>query len=79
MSNNFRHKTEHISMNYYDHHWKKQYKSNRYSTNVILRNKLAECRHMHRHDLVGHFGCVNAIEFSSGCGEFIASGIIKLI
>ena len=26
-------------------------------------------------DLKGHFGCVNAIEFSSNGGEWIASGI----
>ena len=26
-------------------------------------------------DLLGHFGCVNAIEFSSNGGEFIVSGL----
>lgn len=26
------------------------------------------------HDLIGHYGCVNAIEFSNNNGEFIVSG-----
>ena len=26
------------------------------------------------HDLIGHYGCVNAIEFSNNGGEFIVSG-----
>ena len=26
------------------------------------------------HDLIGHYGCVNAIEFSNNGGDFIVSG-----
>lgn len=29
---------------------------------------------LHRRDLLGHYGCVNAIEFSNNGGEFIVSG-----
>lgn len=29
---------------------------------------------LHHHHLLGHFGCVNAIEFSNNGGEFIVSG-----
>lgn len=32
------------------------------------------CPGLHRSDLVGHFGCVNAVEFSNNGGEFIVSG-----
>ena len=64
------------SVNYYKYHREREYSSGKFSTGSILRSKLAQCRQMHRHDLVGHFGCVNAIEFSTGVGEFIASGNI---
>jgi len=42
---------------------------------LFFRQKFSELRTLHSKDLVAHFGCVNAIEFSNGSGEIIASGI----
>ncbi|XP_032882748.1 DDB1- and CUL4-associated factor 5 [Amblyraja radiata] len=38
------------------------------------RQRLSGCRNLFKKDLLGHFGCVNAIEFSSGAGELLVSG-----
>ena len=40
----------------------------------LLRQRMALAQDLHWKDLKGHYGCVNAIEFSQGSGEFIASG-----
>lgn len=40
----------------------------------LLRQRIALAQDLHWKDLKGHYGCVNAIEFSQGSGEFIASG-----
>lgn len=40
----------------------------------LLRQRIALAQDLHWKDLKGHFGCVNAIEFSHGSGELIASG-----
>ena len=40
----------------------------------VLRQRMAMAQDLHWKDLKGHYGCVNAIEFSHGSGEFIASG-----
>ena len=42
---------------------------------LLLRDRLAAARNLFRKDLKGHFGCVNAIEFSHQGGELIASGM----
>ncbi|XP_070578975.1 DDB1- and CUL4-associated factor 5-like [Ptychodera flava] len=34
----------------------------------------SQCENLHRKDLIGHYGCVNAIEFSNHGGELLASG-----
>ena len=39
-----------------------------------MSDSFARCSGLYHHDLLGHFGCVNAIEFSSNGGEFIVSG-----
>lgn len=41
---------------------------------LFLRRRYATAEQLYWKDLVGHFGCVNAIEFSHGLGQFIASG-----
>ena len=41
---------------------------------TYMSDSFARCSGLYHHDLLGHFGCVNAIEFSSNCGEFIVSG-----
>lgn len=40
----------------------------------LLRYKYGQSRTLHWKDLVGHYGCVNAIEFSHGLGDHVASG-----
>uniref|UniRef100_A0A8C9T433 Ddb1 and cul4 associated factor 5 n=1 Tax=Scleropages formosus TaxID=113540 RepID=A0A8C9T433_SCLFO len=38
------------------------------------RRRLAGCTSLYKRDLLGHFGCVNAIEFSNNGGEWLVSG-----
>ncbi|KAL4238831.1 DDB1- and CUL4-associated factor 5 [Mactra antiquata] len=40
----------------------------------LMRQSLAQSSKLQSKDLTGHYGCVNAIEFSHGLGQFIASG-----
>lgn len=40
----------------------------------LVRGRLAQAKSLYRRDLIGHFGCVNAIEFSHGNAEWIVSG-----
>ncbi len=51
-----------------------QYNGMPRSSVMLLRDRLAGAKNLFRKDLKGHFGCVNAIEFSHGGGETIASG-----
>lgn len=44
----------------------------------FLRGKFANLSCLRWKDLIGHFGCVNAIEFSQGDGQFIASGLLLI-
>jgi len=45
-------------------------------TDRYLDDRLAMARgSLFKRDLVGHFGCVNAIEFSNMGGRWIASGV----
>lgn len=39
----------------------------------LFRERLRIAKNLYKTDLRGHFGCVNAIEFSHG-GKFLASG-----
>lgn len=39
----------------------------------LFRERLASVRNLYRKNLVSHFGCVNAIEFSSA-GDLLISG-----
>lgn len=41
--------------------------------NRIFKERLANARNFYRKDLVAHYGCVNAIEFSDE-GELLVSG-----
>ncbi|KAL3874283.1 hypothetical protein ACJMK2_037322 [Sinanodonta woodiana] len=43
-------------------------------TDYLLRERLALTETLYSKNLKGHFGCVNAIEFSNGNGEILASG-----
>nr|XP_057912294.1 DDB1- and CUL4-associated factor 5 [Doryrhamphus excisus] len=38
------------------------------------RRRLAGCSSLYKKDMLGHFGCVNAIEFSNNGGEWLVSG-----
>ncbi|CAB1330467.1 unnamed protein product [Coregonus sp. 'balchen'] len=38
------------------------------------RLRLAGCTSLYKKDMLGHFGCVNAIEFSNNGGEYLVSG-----
>lgn len=38
------------------------------------RRRLQACRNLYKKDLLGHFGCVNAIEFSNNGGHLLVSG-----
>lgn len=38
------------------------------------RRRLAGCTSLFKKDMLGHFGCVNAIEFSNNGGEYLVSG-----
>lgn len=40
----------------------------------LFRERLASARNLYRKNLVSHYGCVNAIEFSS-VGDLLISGI----
>jgi hypothetical protein len=40
----------------------------------LKRSRLDVAKNLYSRDLRGHFGCVNAIEFSPCGGEYIASG-----
>lgn len=44
----------------------------------LYRERMNIAKNLYRKDLVSHFGCVNAIEFSSE-GELLISGKIKLL
>ncbi|KAF0031165.1 hypothetical protein F2P81_015720 [Scophthalmus maximus] len=35
---------------------------------------MAGCTSLYKKDMLGHFGCVNAIEFSNNGGEWLVSG-----
>jgi len=39
--------------------------------------RFESCHDLYRVDLRGHYGCVNAIEFSNKGGEFVVSGKMK--
>ena len=41
----------------------------------FLSDYFARCSSLYHLDLLGHYGCVNAIEFSNNGGEFIVSGL----
>ncbi|KAB0345448.1 hypothetical protein FD754_022374 [Muntiacus muntjak] len=40
-------------------------------TQDFQRRRLRGCRNLYKKDLLGHFGCVNAIEFSNNGGQFL--------
>ena len=43
----------------------------------FIRERVTHASNLYRSDLEGHFGCVNAIEFSNHGGEFMASGSLS--
>lgn len=44
----------------------------------FFNNRLNAARNLYRRDLVCHYGCVNAIEFSNN-GELLVSGIFDIL
>ncbi|XP_042705277.1 DDB1- and CUL4-associated factor 5 isoform X3 [Chrysemys picta bellii] len=42
-------------------------------TQDFQRRRLRGCRNLYKKDLLGHFGCVNAIEFSNNGGQWLVS------
>lgn len=42
------------------------------------RRRLAGCTSLFKKDMLGHFGCVNAIEFSNNGGEWLVSGELTI-
>lgn len=40
---------------------------------AIFRQRLSTAENLYQRNLTGHYGCVNALEFSEG-GQFLASG-----
>uniref|UniRef100_UPI00398E8C4A DDB1- and CUL4-associated factor 5 n=1 Tax=Pristiophorus japonicus TaxID=55135 RepID=UPI00398E8C4A len=46
----------------------------RFLKEAFQRQRLSGCGNLFKKDLLGHFGCVNAIEFSGGAGELLVSG-----
>ncbi len=49
------------------------------SQNVLMRDRLGRAKNLFRKDLKGHFGCVNALEFSNFGGEMITSGRLQCL
>ena len=41
---------------------------------LFCRERFEKCKSLYRKDLFGHFGCVNAVEFSSD-GQWLVSGM----
>lgn len=52
---------------------KRQYSTSVYIKNELFNKRLASARNLFRKDLLSHYGCVNAIEFSNE-GELLISG-----
>jgi hypothetical protein len=52
---------------------KRQYNERLHINRQLLRERLYSARNLYRKDLLAHYGCVNAIEFSNK-GELLASG-----
>lgn len=51
----------------------RQYSDGLVIKNRIFKERLAKAKNFYRKDLVAHYGCVNAIEFSEE-GELLVSG-----
>ena len=54
--------------------YSRQYREQDPCNNNLLPDRLAYAKYLFSKDLKGHFGCVNAIEFSPNGGEWITSG-----
>lgn len=55
----------------------REYSDSPYTIKQALSSRLNTAKSLHTKNLLAHFGCVNAIEFSNG-GELLASGMFKL-
>ena len=47
------------------------------SPSRFCRERFTKCKSLYRKDLLGHFGCVNAVEFSND-GHWLVSGTFCL-
>lgn len=52
---------------------KRQYDESFVVKNTFFKRRMAAAKNLYRKDLLGHYGCVNAIEFSAR-GEYLVSG-----
>ncbi|KAJ8309567.1 hypothetical protein KUTeg_014441 [Tegillarca granosa] len=52
----------------------REHQPSSWQKNLLMRDRVATVKSLHRRDLKAHYGCVNAIEFSHGGGELMASG-----
>lgn len=52
---------------------KREYDDYIYMNKNLLRERLKRARNLYKKDLLAHYGCVNAIEFSNK-GKFLVSG-----
>ena len=52
----------------------RQYEYSESGYNPFSRSMLSRAKQLYQKDLKGHYGCVNALEFSKNGGEFIVSG-----
>lgn len=56
----------------------REYSDSPYTIKQALSSRLNTAKSLHTKNLLAHFGCVNAIEFSNG-GELLASGTLSYI
>lgn len=52
----------------------REYSDSPFTIKQALSSRLNSAKSLHNKNLLAHFGCVNAIEFSNG-GELLASGM----
>ncbi|XP_077996129.1 uncharacterized protein LOC144449464 [Glandiceps talaboti] len=54
--------------------FRRQETDSAFTTQQFTRERFRRCKGLYRKDLTGHYGCVNAIEFSNNGGELLVSG-----
>lgn len=67
-------KSKAVSFNAVNYLYCREYKDSPNCIKQILTARLNASKYLYSKNLLAHFGCVNAIEFSNG-GELLASGL----